>query len=377
MAPQRIGIRVKRLHSTLTADQGSMAPSRGPLSRILRSTSVSPHFNLSVEHHLLNNPPSIEPSLFIYKNRPSLVIGRNQNPFTELNLPHLSKIPESERPIVVRRRSGGGTVYHDLGNLNYCAYCPSENFNRGWAAEIVAQAIRDLGVDVKVNERYDIYLGDAKVSGSAFKVIRKRAYAHGTLLLNAELGNVGQMLKGVATSWINTKGVGSVRSKITNIGLSEENVVNAIVERWKKQYGGELATVDEDGEEWDGMKELQSAHWCLEQTPRFDFRIPYGTIALVFEVVKGRLTNGWIEPLSEEELKAFKASYGSDDNLNMWEQEEADERMTRIVQNLSGEFFDGEVLSRALYEAGFEWQAFWVEHTVLGRSIKQIFGLDQ
>src|SRR5690606_10438084 len=109
-------------------------------SPIILSLSRNPYLNLSLEDHLLRFPAQ-HPQLLIYKNVPTVVIGRNQNPFVELNLPLLSSLAPSRRPLIVRRRSGGGAVFHDLGNINYCGYLPRDEFERATYVGLVHKAL--------------------------------------------------------------------------------------------------------------------------------------------------------------------------------------------------------------------------------------------
>lgn len=196
------------------------------------STTHDPYLNLSIEHHLLTHSPPDSKILFLYRNTPSVVIGRNQNPWLEVNLnlldlpprhkrqKELSDLPDIGAKVeVVRRRSGGGTVFHDLGNVNWTVICPAKEFTRDKHAEMVVRALRSRGVDrSRVNERHDIVLdqGSAgiegvpsddlhqrryeldslkgetgpesrKCSGSAYKLTRGRALHHGTALLNSPI----------------------------------------------------------------------------------------------------------------------------------------------------------------------------------------------
>ncbi|KAI8849079.1 hypothetical protein BC829DRAFT_472928 [Chytridium lagenaria] len=122
----------------------------------------------------------------MYRNDPCVVIGRNQNPWRECNVPLLRKtnIP------LIRRRSGGGTVYHDLGNTNYSIHMPRHLFNRDLHAHLVSQALIDLDIPATVNSRHDITVHNKKVSGSAYKVVNARAYHHGTMLIDTEIGEL-------------------------------------------------------------------------------------------------------------------------------------------------------------------------------------------
>lgn len=223
------------------------------------STSHDPFLNLSIEHFLLEESPPKSTILFLYVNRPCVVIGRNQNPWLEVNLAALFD-PTSQLGNVdlVRRRSGGGTVFHDQGNVNWTVICPSETFTRDKHAEMIVRALRGAGVErARVNERHDIVLDQGshqhaaepsdlhqtsfrqddgslkslKVSGSAYKLTRGRALHHGTCLLTSpNLSNISRLLRSPAKDFIKAKGVASVNSPVTNIGLSTE-LFEAIVRK--------------------------------------------------------------------------------------------------------------------------------------------------
>ncbi|KAG7135360.1 putative lipoate-protein ligase A like [Verticillium longisporum] len=307
-------------------------------TQVYISRSSDPFLNLSIEHHLLQTTPSGSTVLFLYTNRPSVVIGRNQNPWLELNLPLLhayvprpatqgrgddGKDGHAAGVTLVRRRSGGGSVFHDAGNVNFSVICPPAAFDRDRHAEMVVRALRGLGVPgARVNCRHDIVVdvgidadadADAgskkagvralpqassapapetcaanrgpedgkatfKVSGSAYKLTRLRSLHHGTCLLSSpNLGSIGQMLRSPAEPFIKGRGVESVRSPVRNVGVGNEEFEGAVVREFGAMYGAfdVIAEVDEDAAELEsvrkGMKELQSRDWLYGQTPLFSF----------------------------------------------------------------------------------------------------------
>ncbi|KAK6225414.1 lipoate-protein ligase a [Colletotrichum tabaci] len=300
-----------------------LAASPSSKTQVYISTSRSPYTNLSIEHHLLQTTPSNSTVLFLYTNRPSIVIGRNQNPWLEVNLPLLQSLgPDSNSKDVVdlvRRRSGGGTVFHDEGNVNYSVICPPANFDRDTHAEMVVRALQSLGVDgVAVNCRHDIVMtlpppsapgalvekkpaDDAapltspaasctkpkvnaentfKISGSAYKLTRLRSLHHGTCLLSSpNLARIGSFLRSPAEPFIKGRGVESVRSRIRNVGVADTKTFeDAVVKEFGKMYGdfdvrAELGDGDAQGEEkiQKGMTELESHDWTFGQTPLFTF----------------------------------------------------------------------------------------------------------
>lgn len=251
--------------------------------QIYRSLSQDPFVNLSIEQYLLQKTPEHSNVLFLYVNRPCVVIGRNQNPWLETNLGALAKhgLPtkatsatSTDTVLYVRRHSGGGTVFHDGGNLNYSVICPRDVFTRDRHAEMVARALQRIGaVNAKVNERHDIVLTQTpkeaarqtatagaqdpppdeavvevtpqavKISGSAFKLTRSRALHHGTCLLDSpNVHNLGTFLRSPARPYILAKGVGSVRSPVGNVSsaltgpFSMDAVISSIVDEFACLY---------------------------------------------------------------------------------------------------------------------------------------------
>ena len=217
--------------------------------QIYVSMRHDPFLNLSIEHFLLQRTPSDSTTLFLYVNKPCVVIGRNQNPWLEVNLGLLKQAKETDKKSLsgvdlVRRRSGGGAVFHDEGNVNYSVICPSAAFTRDKHAEMVTRAIRFFNKRARVNERHDIVLdqgdhvidtGDldasdmhktafqtdvpsVKISGSAYKMTRQRSLHHGTCLLSSSnIASISEYLRSPARAFLKARGVESVRSPVGNV----------------------------------------------------------------------------------------------------------------------------------------------------------------
>ncbi|KAI7861612.1 hypothetical protein BDF14DRAFT_1886994 [Spinellus fusiger] len=179
------------------------------------STLDNAYINLAIEEWLLRETNPERYVLYLWRNKPCVVIGRNQNPFQECNLEFMrqNSIP------LVRRRSGGGSVYHDMGNSIYTIFMPREEFSRRKNAELVSRALQQLDVPASVNDRHDIVVDGFKVSGSAYKIISKRAYHHGTMLIDADTDALRGCLskERMPLRDMKSKGVASVPSPVTNV----------------------------------------------------------------------------------------------------------------------------------------------------------------
>ncbi|KAJ5736773.1 uncharacterized protein N7483_001898 [Penicillium malachiteum] len=302
---------------------------RRPASQhqIYQSLSTDPYVNLSIEHFLLENAPDDSSVLFLYINRPCVVIGRNQNPWLETGLHALyndrrGSSPENDAAVLVRRRSGGGAVFHDEGNLNYSVISPRTTFTRNKHAEMVVRALHRIGAtNTSVNDRHDIVMTPTepvqadkeeppfrKVSGSAFKLTRHRALHHGTCLLDSpNINDLGRFLRSPARGYIKAKGVDSVRSPVGNVSsaladsfFSMQTVIDNVVEEFAGLYNvhsdairraRRALAVDPEvfaGDNWvsgtvgevqgdqepdiaKGIAELRSLEWKYTQTPQFTF----------------------------------------------------------------------------------------------------------
>lgn len=266
-----------RAITTLTSKFTEFACRNSSKHQIYQSLSSDPFTNLAIEQYLLQKTPEDSNVLFLYINRPCVVVGRNQNPWLETNLKALQKADasndsSSQDVLYVRRHSGGGAVFHDEGNLNYSVICPRDVFTRDRHAEMVAGALQKIGaVNAKVNERHDIVLTQQpkesarqskstgiedppeeatpqalKVSGSAFKLTKNRALHHGTCLLDSpNINNLGAFLRSPARPYILAKGVSSVRSPVGNVSadlvssgqrFSMQGAVMSIMDEFARLY---------------------------------------------------------------------------------------------------------------------------------------------
>ena len=177
--------------------------------------NTDPRTNIALETYLVENRLTDQPLLLFYINEPSIIIGRNQNTVEEVN----QRYVEEHGIHVVRRMSGGGTGYHDLGNFSYCfiqeEHGPARDFSV--FTRPVIEALHQMGVaGAKLEGRNDLLIDGKKFSGNAMYIRNGRMTAHGTILYDADLDAVTAALKPRADK-IESKGIKSVRSRVTNI----------------------------------------------------------------------------------------------------------------------------------------------------------------
>lgn len=179
----------------------------------LVSQQNDPYFNLAAEEYFLKN--TNEEMFMLYTNSPSIVAGKHQNILREIN----NDWVRENNIIMARRLTGGGTVYHDLGNLNFsfisnCSNLEEIDYKR--ITHPIVLALNSLGVSVYYSGRNDFLLEERKVSGLAMHIFRNRVLCHGTLLFNSELKNLSCALKNKPDKYID-KSIKSIASKVANI----------------------------------------------------------------------------------------------------------------------------------------------------------------
>jgi len=174
---------------------------------------TNPYWNLALEEYLLKN--STQEFFILWRNAPSIIIGRNQNTTLEINIEY---VREHSIP-VVRRLTGGGAVFHDLGNLNYTLIV-NDSGGSGFDFKIhttpILEVLHGLSVEAQLSGRNDLTIGGRKFSGNSQYRYRSRLLHHGTLLFSSSLPDISSALK-VDLSKFEGKGVKSVRSRVTNI----------------------------------------------------------------------------------------------------------------------------------------------------------------
>jgi lipoate-protein ligase A len=179
---------------------------------VIDTAETNPWRNLALESFLLENVPPETCILYLWQNKHTVVIGRNQNARKECRAAEL----DEDGGFLARRLSGGGAVYHDLGNLNFTFLLPAADYDLGLQTEVILRAVRLLGVDAQRSGRNDIETRGRKFSGNAFYKTGNNSYHHGTILVNVNSAAAQKYLS-VSQDKIKAKGVDSVKSRIINL----------------------------------------------------------------------------------------------------------------------------------------------------------------
>ncbi|MEH7235586.1 lipoate--protein ligase [Bacillus sp. JJ1562] len=262
-----------------------------------------PQINLAIEEYALKNLDINETYLLFYINGPSIIIGKNQNTIEEIN----TQFVEDNGIKVVRRLSGGGAVYHDLGNLNFSFITKDdgESFhNYKKFTEPVVEALHKLGVKAQLSGRNDIEVEGRKISGNAQFSTRGRMFSHGTLMFDSEIDHVVSALK-VKKDKIESKGIKSVRSRVANISefLTEKVTIEEFREmllRYIFNTDGEIPEYKLTEKDWEKIHQIskeryQNWDWNYGKSPKFNYqhthRFPVGSIDVRLEVQKGTIEN--------------------------------------------------------------------------------------
>lgn len=194
--------------------------------RIHLDSSLDPYYHVALEYYYLYQDTQIEtsPVLIIYKNKPSVVLGNFQNPWLETNL-NYCKLNNIE---VVRRFSGGGCVYNDLGNLNFCLISAKSQMSKRKLTEILVDFFHVKKLSVIVGEKSDLLLNQKKLSGSAFRETKNRSLHHCTLLFNSNLEHLKHSLQSpLKNIAIQTKALPSRPASVANL------IHNQLPNAWK------------------------------------------------------------------------------------------------------------------------------------------------
>ncbi|MGE7904134.1 lipoate--protein ligase [Peribacillus sp. NPDC094092] len=300
---------------------------------------TDPRINLAIEEYALKHLNIDETYLLFYINRPSIIIGRNQNTIEEINADYV----DGNGITVVRRLSGGGAVYHDLGNLNFSFITRDDgdsfhNFKK--FTQPVVETLEKLGIHAELSGRNDILAEGKKISGNAMFSTKGRMFSHGTLLFQSEMDHIVSALK-VKKDKIQSKGIKSIRSRVGNIAdflkepMSVEEFRSFLLQNIFKESGKvtEYILTETDWEKIHKISEerYQNWEWNYGKSPKFNLqnshRFPVGSVDIRLEVNRGIIEN----------CKIYGDFFGVGE-------------VADIEQKLTGTRYEKEAISRVLDE---------------------------
>lgn len=252
--------------------------------KVFLSESLDPHLNLATEEWIFHNLDPSQQVLFLWRNEETVVIGRNQNPWSECNLAKM----KTDNVHLARRTTGGGAVFHDLGNTNFTFLSPREAYKRDNNVEVIFQALKQFGIQGEASGRNDLLIpfpeGPRKFSGSAYREKKDRAFHHGTLLLHADLTRLGQYLTPNPKK-LQAKGKESVRARVANLTevvahLEHTKIVEAMIRSFENFYDTKAEIISLDLESLPKIPELKeqydalsSWNWLYGNTLEFNHKM--------------------------------------------------------------------------------------------------------
>lgn len=261
------------------------------------SNCLDPYRNLAVEQVLLESVKVGQCILYLWQNENTVVIGRNQNPWKECATSLLAE----EGGRLARRLSGGGAVFHDLGNLNFTFLISQEDFDTTRQLKVIQSALKGLGIDAEISGRNDLTAQGQKFSGNAYYKNGVQAYHHGTLLVHADMEKLSRYLT-PSKAKLQSKGVDSVRSRVVNLqALNPQITIDglkiALAEAFSQVYGIPANTLRASELDQNRIEELtqrnRSWDWNFGQKQPFTMecqeRFPWGNVQLQLHIQHGTI----------------------------------------------------------------------------------------
>lgn len=263
----------------------------------IESSTTSPFENLAMEEYLLLRCEEDECILYLWQNERTVVIGKNQNPWKEC---YISRM-QDDGVKLVRRLSGGGAVYHDLGNLNFSFILKSENYDVERQMRIIENAIKRPGIRVMCYGRNDILMDGKKVSGNAYFTQDEICCHHGTIMVNVDIEQMDRYLD-VPKDKLKAKGVESVKARVGNLKewlpeLTVEEVKKTLLDAFQEAFGLVSCLISENRIRKNEIDELREKYMSWEWTygRRSDFqksiynRFVWGSVEIQFQIQDGKI----------------------------------------------------------------------------------------
>jgi len=313
-------------------------------TRILTTDSLHPHHNLAMEELLMRRLPPDQAVLFLWQSEHAVVIGAGQNAWRECHTDRLA----SEGGTLARRKSGGGAMYQDRGNLNFSFIMPREDYDVARQCRVILRAVETLGLNPIQSGRNDLEIDGRKFSGNAFRMMERAALHHGTLLVGTEREKIGRYLN-ASPEKLAGKGVRSVPARVVNLGdlcdVDVPRMCGAVMDAFRAEYGFAEEEAFDPGEDAEFLAlraKYADWNWVYGASPAgsvvLERRFDFGEVQVIAEVARG----------IAREVRAFTDSL--DETLAL-----------RLTDALTGCEWRGDMLAARVRGIGEEEIAQWLE----------------
>ena len=258
--------------------------------RCLISNISNPHFNLAAEEYFLKSDE--EDIFMLYINKPCLIVGKHQNLLSEINLRYVIE----NNIKLARRISGGGTVYQDENNLNFCfiSNCISpEKINLGKFTQLIFEVLQTMGLQPEFSQRNDLLIESKKISGNAMHIYKNRVLSHGTLLFNTDFKNLSESLKNNPQRYLD-KSIKSVRSEVTNLSnhlgqpLSMDHFTHTlfqhIINKSNYSYQKSITADEEKSIQKISCEKFETWDWTYGYSPKYVFKNSFVISNFLFDI---------------------------------------------------------------------------------------------
>ncbi|MNJ31960.1 Lipoate-protein ligase A [compost metagenome] len=265
------------------------------MNRIIVSTEHDPYYNLALEEDLLKHVQQNEVILYIWQNEKTVVIGRNQNPFLECDVSQLS----SSGVRLARRISGGGAVYHDLGNLNFTFIYKESNKNVEKQLNVIKKAVEAFDVAVELSGRNDLTIQGFNFSGHAFYAEDGNEFHHGTLMVDVDVNQLVKVLKPSKLK-MEARGITSVKSRVVNLktlnpSFSVAKLTELLMFYFEEDYGETCQPLTYSSQNYKpiNLHKYKDSGWIYGECPKYDVMLErktsLGIIQALLSIENGRI----------------------------------------------------------------------------------------